>query len=524
MNLSLQSMRSRLVFAVLGNGSRAVLSFSAGVILARTMGPHEFGQMAFLLGTFTALRPLLDLGTSTAFYTFISRGRPVRPYLRLYLPWLLLQAVVLAAAVVYLLPEAVFQQIWLGYTRALVAFSLLTSFLQLQVWTTVSQVGEAQRDTFVVQLASVGIALTYLGSILILLRFSEVNLARVLACNVAIYATAALVAGVVLYRRQRQMNRGQGSGATDGFIFTEFYEYCRPLALSAIAGAAFTFGDNWMLQKFGGARPQGIYQAAFQFSAISLFATTSILQVFWKELADSHGRGDDARLAQLYLRASKFVVFAGATLSGLLIPWSAEIVQALLGSDYRDSAMILLLLFLYPVHQALGQVTGTLAFATGETKIYSEVIITFTILSLILSYVLLAPAHQSVLPGLGLGALGLGIKMVGLNIASVNVLGYRLARRRKWKFEWSYQWQSLAAGMLLGVAAKWLIGLVWGPGNGGIGQLAGPLLGAAALVGTGQILLLLRFPRLIGCTPAEVRAGVQLLRGQLARLRATARA
>lgn len=502
----LKTVKVRFLVALLGNAVRAVASFSAGILVARGLGAENFGVLTFLSATFAALRPLLDLGASTAFYTFISRGGEIRPYLRLYFLWLSLQLVTMVALIAILLPEPAYQAIWIGQSRGLVLLGFLSAFFQLQVWSTLTQIGESQRETLLVQSANVLVAMVHVGVVALLLGGHLLSVRLMLAVLLVEYLVAVALASYVLYRRHAPAVVIRPAPVCSATIRREFISYCRPLVLSALAGAAFQFGDRWMLQRFSGAINQGLYQAAYQIAAISLFATTSIMQVFWKELSDAHARGDHEKLRRLYYRVSRAVVFAGAVISGLMLPWSEEIAQAMLGPEFKGTGPILALLLIYPIHQALGQVAGTLAFATESTAIYSKVTITFTAISLILSYLLLAPQSGVLLPGLGLGAFGLACKMVGLNIISVNVMDWLLARQQKWKFEWMYQFFTIGISLVLGFTAKWVATSVWFPVEVTVKGLVAPLGLSAIIYVIAQLGFIFFCPSIIGQTKIELGA------------------
>jgi O-antigen/teichoic acid export membrane protein len=505
-----KSVKRRFLISLAGNGIRAGASFSAGVLVARGLGARSFGELAFLVAGFSSLRPLLDLGTSTAFFTFISRKGRLGPRFQLYLGWLSVQFI-LVLSVIVLLPPWAYGRFWFGYPRALVILAFVACFVQMQAWSTVTQIGESRRETLTMQILSASIALTHLGLVGWLVVGRLLSVPAVFYCLLGEYAVAVCVGGWLLSRHQGEAATDNLPAESFGAAARAYGSYCQPLVLSAIAGAAFGYGDCWMLQRFGGAVSQGLYQAAYQFAAISLFATTSILQVFWKELSDAFGRGDMERLKRLYARVSKGVVVAGAAVSGLLIPWSNEIVRAMLGPSFEGSGVVLALLFLYPVFQALGQVSSTLAFATGETGIFGKVTVFFTMISLMLSYLLLAPVDNAPIPGLGMGALGLAIKTVGLNIVSVNTMNWLLARRHNWRFEWTYQLLALATSLPLGFAVKWGIASVWHPAEISMHTLIGPLLLAAALFVPAQMAIIYLYPALVGSTREELRSYLRSL-------------
>ncbi len=71
--LSSQRISSRFAASLIGNITRLGLSFLSGLIVARGLGPEDFGNFSFLLTSFIAIKQLLNMGTSQAFYTFISK-------------------------------------------------------------------------------------------------------------------------------------------------------------------------------------------------------------------------------------------------------------------------------------------------------------------------------------------------------------------------------------------------------------------------------------------------------------------
>ena len=67
------SVKLRLVVSVGSNALRALISFFTGLLIARALNPAGYGDLMFLLGSFVAIRSLLDMGSSSAFFTFLSQ-------------------------------------------------------------------------------------------------------------------------------------------------------------------------------------------------------------------------------------------------------------------------------------------------------------------------------------------------------------------------------------------------------------------------------------------------------------------
>ena len=68
-------VKFRFIITLITNIMRLGLAFSAGVIIARSLGPAQYGNFNFLLGRFTALIVLVDMASSNAFYTILSKDK-----------------------------------------------------------------------------------------------------------------------------------------------------------------------------------------------------------------------------------------------------------------------------------------------------------------------------------------------------------------------------------------------------------------------------------------------------------------
>jgi O-antigen/teichoic acid export membrane protein len=216
-------------------------------------------------------------------------------------------------------------------------------------------------------------------------------------------------------------------------------------------GFAYEFADRWLLQNYGGSVQQAYYAVSAQFASVALIATASILNIFWKEIAEAHYKGDHGRTQKLYRQISRTLFLVGAIVAGYLSPWAGDLLRLLLGDAYASGASTLVVMFLYPVHQSLGQIGGTMMFATERVMLSVVVGIIFMLLSIGVTYIVLAPADARV-PGLGLASMGLALKMVGLQVFQANIIAYLIARLWKWPFDWVFQ----PVGLLGCLGCGWL--------------------------------------------------------------------
>lgn len=448
------SIRSRFAFSLLANLLKALVGFVSGLLVARGLGPEQYGKMMFLLGTFIAVRQLLDLGSSTAFFTFLSQRPRSRRFVAWYSGWLGVQFLVPLIAVWLLFPAAWVELIWKGEQRSLVVMAFVAAYMQSTVWSFMMQMGESQRLTRWVQGVSTAIALLHISLVAIFWWQDWLGIRLLLAAFIFEWALAAWVIATQL-RFSTMPDEDENLAA----VFREFGRYCLPMIPYCWMGFAYEFADRWLLQNYGGSIQQAFYAVASQFGVVAAIATTSILNVFWKEIAEAHHQGNKERVSTLYRNVSRGLFFVAASVAGFLMPWSKDILHLTLGPAYVGGATALTIMFLYPIHQSMGQIGGTMLYATGQVRAQVVMGMFFMAASIVVTYFVLAPADAQ-MPGLDLGSAGLAGKIVILQFISVNVVAFYLARSLQMTFDWVYQPLSglgcLGAGCLAYAIPRWL--------------------------------------------------------------------
>lgn len=230
-------------------------------------------------------------------------------------------------------------------------------------------------------------------------------------------------------------------------MLRKYLDYCLPLMPYAWISCAYEFTDRWLLQNYGGSVEQAYYAVGSQFAAIALIATSSILHIFWKEIAEAHHQGNHVRTGMLYQKVSRLLFLVGAMIGGLLIPWEEGLLHLILGAAYVGGATTLAIMFLYPIHHSMGQISGTMLYATEWVSIQVIIGIVFMIVSMGVSYLVLAPG-DAVVPGLGLA-----LKIAVLQIIQVNIIAHIWKR----PFDWTYQPASLLSCVGLGWGIQYTV-------------------------------------------------------------------
>jgi O-antigen/teichoic acid export membrane protein len=492
------SVTRRFAFSLSSSLFRGGVAFATGMLLARLLGPSTYGRFAFLLGTFLALRDLVDMGGSVAFFTFLSQKPRSRKFVAWYFRWLVLQWILPTLAVALLFPKDWIRAIWKGQDLALILLAWAAVFAQSSLWKAVAEAGESRRETLRVQTMSTAVVLTHLCIILLLWTTRILSLRAIFSAMIVEY----LVAAALVMRRFKYDSASQDSvDERSPIIGRKYWSYCAPMLPYVGIGFVAQFADRWVLQNYGGSIQQSYYAVASQFSVVALLATNSILRIFWKEIAEANHRADNERMYKLYRTVCRLLFFCGALVAGFAIPWAKELLRLVLGNAYTGGTVAFSIMLLYPIHQSLGQITGSFLYATEKVKISTLIGVTQMIGGIIVMYFVLAPSNEPI-PGLGLGAEGLALKMVALQLVGVNVTMYVIARIWKWHFDWAYQPLSLGLWIALG----WMMKVGWSVIIGRSGHMMWALAFSGASYLALSAVLLVLLPSLVGMSREELLA------------------
>lgn len=487
--------------SLISNAVRLGLSMASGLLVARGMGVSQYGDYQFLLASVAGIAQFIDLGTSQAFYTFVARQRRTARFATIYAGWLALQFIVVIAAIGIATPARLIAALWLGHERWIILLAFAATFLMNELWEAVAQMGEARRRTVLVQSAVLLQAAAHfvlVAGAVFMGRLSIPLMFTFIACE---YGALILFLGPRFLRDTVTASEVAGESFRD--VVAEFYRYCRPLFLYALCSFIVLFADRWLLQRFGGSSQQGFFSLGQQFSTVSLLATTALLQVFWKEVAAATTSGDHARTVALYRTTTRALYFGAAWMSCLLIPYSADILRATVGAAYLGGTIPFALMLMYPLHQALGRITGSFFHAIGDTAAYSRIGIATTLLSLPIAYVLLAP-RSAVVPGLDLGATGMSLKMLAINVLAVNLSAFAIARRLGTTYDWGHQVTIVALLLALAFGCRVMAHALMGwivPSHDMLASVSGAIAYA-----TLSALALFRYPAAVGLSRTQARA------------------
>ena len=284
-------------------------------------------------------------------------------FILFYWLWLLIQALVLTALILVVIPKDLFITIWGDNQRLLVMLAFLATFMQGSVWFAVSQMGESERLTVAVQAIATFVMMMHLVVIVAFFLFNYLTLS---ALFIAIFLEWLFGSFLLLYVYFRKSNRSLPKENNESFrsIFAEYYIYCIPFIPYAVVSFFHDFLDRWMLQTWSGSKEQAYFALAQQICALSMLAVASILRIFWKEVSEAKENKDFEKLRLIYETATKMMFVIATSISLFMIPFASDLILLTVGSSYLLGSDTLLILLLYPSYHALGQICITMFLAT----------------------------------------------------------------------------------------------------------------------------------------------------------------
>ena len=104
------------------------------------------------------------------------------------------------------------------------------------------------------------------------------------------------------------------------------------------------------------------------------------------------------------------------------------------GNNFREASLAVAIMAFYPIHQTYGQLSASVFLATDQTRLYRNIGVTFMLISLPITFFLIAPNR---LYGLNAGSVGLAVKMVLVQFLAINTQLYFNAKLLKLSF-WKY--------------------------------------------------------------------------------------
>ena len=407
-----ESFQSRYVIKIASSIVIAVLNVVIQMFLPRALSIEEFGYYSYNLNIFTSVVVLANLSMSNALVAKFSKRNDEIGLIYFYLKYYFAEIIFLSIGLVIFYPMQIVRNTFAGQTIIMVLLGLeaaaITKFLT-DVVSMYDAMAIAKRS------AVFQIVLKVLVCIFVVISYfvGELNLSFFYVGQISLtFGTAFVLLLMVLkYQKARYVFLKVNKFAD---YVKEYFVFCRPLVISNIVSQIIVIIMNWSLMRFSGATEQAIFGAAWQLNALITYVFSPYAELSKREY--SVVSEDVVKLKKFYLNSLKRMFWLTAYFAcfiGFCNDWILDIIY---GNKYSGAGTVTLLIMLYTVYQAWGQMSGSFMLATEKTQMNAILGIIGQVITLVLVFVFQIP---NVIWPKGLGAIGIALVYVVGNFISV---------------------------------------------------------------------------------------------------------
>lgn len=427
----------RYIFKLLANLISVPVYLVMEAILPRALGPQAYGNFSFATALFQQFSGFLDMGTSTCLYNALSRRPRERELFSFYLRITFIIALLTLLCGLLLTSSSIGQwlmpdiPLWIAPMAALWAFftwwgrvlrsvnDALGETIPSEIWRTICSV-----------IAVLLLAAMYLQNWL--------NIHTLFLQQYILLGATVLAYWHVSNKYWRSLGishipPGKKEMRAYGL---EFFTYSHPLFIQALLSFGMLTIERWLLQWFDGSDQQGFYALSQKVSMACFLFVSAMTPLLMRELSIAWGNRNLAAMGSLLTRFSPLLYGIAAYFSCFTLVEAQSLVQIFGGEEFMAATLPVAIMALYPLHQAYGQMAGSVFHACGKTSILRNLTALECIYGLAAAWFLLAPEK---LFGFNLGATGLALKTVGVQFLSVNICLWLASRFVPFNF-----WRNLA--------------------------------------------------------------------------------
>ena len=408
------SLKKRYSIKLFATAISGIISAVLLAIVPKTLGPIAYGQFVYLQEFFIKALGFLDMGSSIAFFTKLSARADRKELISFYFLYSLLVLLLIFGFVFAsdafgflntIIPNISTKYIYLG-----LFFGFFTWFTQIFI-----KISDAYALTVSVELIKIGHKIVSL----LLLLFFVYQLSFDLELFYY-YQYIALISFLLiiswLFIKKRIFQNILNSQFSILNLTKEFISYCHPLLVYSIVGLLAGLFDIWLLQKIAGSEQMGFYGLAYSLAAMCFLFTSAMTPIITREFSKSYEQKDLETMRKLFYRYIPMLYSIAAFFAVFISVQSENVLMIFTDEKFKDAYLVLVIMALYPIHQTYGQLSGSIFYATGQTKLMRNMALFTQPLGMLVTFIFIYI--------FGLGAVGLAWKMILVQFIGVNIQLY----------------------------------------------------------------------------------------------------
>jgi O-antigen/teichoic acid export membrane protein len=419
------SFSKRYKLKLLSNIVNSIFNFIVIAIVPKELGPVGYGQFVYLQQVFNQFTSLLDSGTSTAFFTKLSANQNRKELISFYFLYSMILLFILYMFVIMIsfthTSNLFFPEIDMVYIYTGCFYGFMLWFIVF--FTNIS-------DAYALTMQSEFIKITHkiisVFILFLLISYYDLSTYAYLIYNNISLIVFTLLITLVLYRKDIFIGTLLKLKMNLKSLIIEFFTYSSPLLLFNIFSIIFSLFDIWLLQAVSGSKETGFYGIAYSIAAMCFIFTSSMTPVLTREFSKLYAEKNFKEIKRMFEKYIPMMYSIAAYFSVFVAFNSENLLSIFTNDNFKDAFLVVCCMAFYPIHQTYGQLSGSVFYVSGQTKLVKNIGITSIIIGFILSIVLIY--------FMNLGAFGLALKMVIAQIIAVNIQLYFNSRFLKLDF------------------------------------------------------------------------------------------
>ncbi|MCF6331163.1 MAG: polysaccharide biosynthesis protein [Sulfurimonas sp.] len=409
------SLKKRYSIKLFANIISAIIGAILIAIVPKALGPIAYGQFIYLQLFFMKLIGFLDMGSSIAFFTKLSAKHSRKELITFYFIYSLFVLIFLFLFIFLIDNFGYLDFILPNIPNEYIYFGLFFGFF---VWLTqvFIKISDAHALTVSVELLKIGHKIISLMLLLYFIYVLTFNITTYFYFNYIALISFLLILSWLFIKKGIFNKKILSLDLEFKNITKEFVNYCSPLVVYSVVGIIVGLFDIWLLQKIGGSEQTAFYGLAYSFAAICFLFTNSMTPIITREFSKSYEEKDLDKMRKLFYRYIPMLYSIAAYFSIFISVQSENVLEIFTDEKFKDAYLVLVVMALYPIHQTYGQLSGSIFYSTGQTKLMRNISLFTQPFGMIISF--------GFIYLLDLGAIGLAYKMIIVQFIGVNIQLY----------------------------------------------------------------------------------------------------
>lgn len=166
--------------------------------------------------------------------------------------------------------------------------------------------------------------------------------------------------------------------------------------------------------------------------------------IITREFSKSYEQKDLENMRKLFYRYIPMLYSIAAYFAVFISVQSENVLMIFTDEKFKDALLVLVIMAFYPIHQTYGQLSGSIFYATGQTRLMRNMALVTTPFGIIFTFAFIYIFD--------LGAVGLAYKMILIQFIGVNIQLYFNAKLLDFDMKY-FVWHQIYSVVLFAILA-----------------------------------------------------------------------